>query len=225
MKTNMGICYLVATPIGNYRDITLRAIEILSRVDIVVCEEYRRGTTLLKKIGVEAKEIIELNEHNEQENAVDIVNRLLHNHNVAVISDHGTPGFEDPGHYLVELCVEMGIRIVPVPGPSSLMAALSISNRKIDRFIYGGFLPREKIQRINQLLRLKAASLPIILLDTPYRLYDILDLVDEIFGRRQNVTLACNLTQQDECIYQGELEIVRKELKQKKAEFVLIIHC
>ncbi len=224
MKTTIGTCYLVATPIGNYRDITLRAIDILSDADIIVCEEYRRGTTLLKKIGVQAKEIIELNEHNEQENAMEIVTRILQNQNVAVISDHGTPGFEDPGHYLIELCVEMGVRIVPIPGPSSLMAALSISNRKIDRFIYGGFLPREKTQRKNQLLRLKSVNLPIILLDTPYRLYDTLDLVSEIFGQRQIVTLACNLTQPDEGIYQGELEIVRRDLRQKKAEFVLIIY-
>ena len=167
MKTNIGICYLVATPIGNFRDITLRAIDILSSADIIVCEEYRRGTTLLKKIGVDAKEILELNEHNEQANAMDIVTRILKNQNVAVISDHGTPGFEDPGHYLIELCVEMGIRIVPIPGPSSLMAALSISNRKMDRFVYGGFLPRDKSQRKNQLLRLKASNLPIIIIGHP----------------------------------------------------------
>jgi 16S rRNA (cytidine1402-2'-O)-methyltransferase len=224
MNTNIGICYLVATPIGNYRDITLRAIDILSSADIIVCEEYRRGTTLLKKIGVEAKEIFELNEHNEQINASDIVNRILKNQNVALISDHGTPGFEDPGHYLIELCVEMGIRVVPIPGPSSLMAALSISNRKLDRFIYGGFLPRDKNQRKNQLLRLKVSNLPIILLDTPYRLYETLDLVGEIFGQRHIITLACNLTQPDESIYQGELETVRRDLRQKKAEFVLIIY-
>jgi 16S rRNA (cytidine1402-2'-O)-methyltransferase len=224
MKTNLGICYLVATPIGNFRDITLRAIDILSSADIVVCEEYRRGTTLLKKIGVVAKEIIELNEHNEHENANVIVTRILKNQNVAVISDHGTPGFEDPGHYLIELCVEMGIRLVPIPGPSSLMAALSISNQKMDRFVYGGFLSRDKSQRKNQLLRLKASNLPIILLDTPYRLYDTLDLVGETFGHRHNVTLACNLTQPGEGIYHGELDTVRRELSQKKAEFVLIIY-
>jgi 16S rRNA (cytidine1402-2'-O)-methyltransferase len=224
MKTNIGICYLVATPIGNFRDITLRAIDILSSADIIVCEEYRRGTTLLKKIGVDAKEILELNEHNEQATAMDIVTRILKNQNVAVISDHGTPGFEDPGHYLIELCVEMGIRIVPIPGPSSLMAALSISNRKLDKFVYGGFLPRDKSQRKNQLIRLMASNLPIILLDTPYRLYDTLDLVGETFGQKHNVTLACNLTQPDESIYQGELESVRRDLRQKKAEFVLIIY-
>ena len=224
IKTIIGQCYLVATPIGNFRDITLRAVDILASADIIVCEDYRIGTTLLKKIGVHAKEIIELNEHNEQDNAMEVVNRILQNQNVAVISDHGTPGFEDPGHYLIELCVEMGIRIVPIPGPSSLMAALSIANRKIDSFIYGGFLPREKSQRKNQLLRLKAANLPIILLDTPYRLYDTLDLVGDTFGQRHNVTLACNLTQPDESIYQGDLEIVRRDLRQKKAEFVLIIY-
>ena len=224
MKKNTGICYLVATPIGNPRDITLRAIDTLSSADFIICEEYRRGTTLLKQIGVQPKELLTLNRHNEKEIAIEIAQKILAGSSVAIISDHGTPGFEDPGHYLIELCVDMGIKVVPIPGPSSLMAALSVSYRKLDSFVYGGFLSRDKNTRRNQLLRLKAANLPVILLDTPYRLTDILDLVEEVYGRRQSITLACNITHSDESIYQGDLDFVRNQVKQKKAEFVLIIH-
>ena len=220
----IAACYIVATPIGNPRDITLRALDILSSVEIIVCEEYRRGTTLLKKINVIPKEIISLNEHNEQEIAPEIANRILNNHSVALISDHGTPGFEDPGQYLISLCIQMGIRVIPIPGPSSVMATLSIAGVKWGQFVYGGFLSREKTLRKKQLLHLKSLGLPIILLDTPYRLHEILTLVDEVFGKKQKVTLACDLTQRGEKIYQDEIGVILNQTNKKKAEFVLLIH-
>ena len=224
MKKKFGACFLVATPIGNPRDITLRAIETLSEADIIICEEYRRGTTLLKRIGVQPRELLTLNEHNEKDIAMDVVQKTLKGSNVALISDHGTPVFEDPGQYLIGLCLDMGIKVVPIPGPSSLMAAISVSNHKLDSFVYGGFLSRDKNIRKSQLIRLKGTNLPVILMDTPYRMNQILDLVEEVFGHRNNITLACNISHPDESIYQGELEIVRNQIKQKKAEFILIIH-
>src|SRR5512142_1936519 len=120
-----GHLYIVATPIGNPRDITLRALDVLQEVDAVICEEYREGSTLLKKLGI-SKEVIEINEHNETDQAPQVLQRLLLQQSMALISDCGTPVFADPGATLIKLVVDSGVPVVPIPGPSSLMATLSI---------------------------------------------------------------------------------------------------
>ncbi|NMC85579.1 MAG: 16S rRNA (cytidine(1402)-2'-O)-methyltransferase, partial [Anaerolineaceae bacterium] len=112
-----GILYIVATPIGHPDDITLRAIEVLKQADAVVCEEYKPGTTLLKKLGIQGKELILLNEHNEPEMAADLLMRLLNGQTLALFSDCGTPVFSDPGHYLIQLAASSGVKVSPVPGP------------------------------------------------------------------------------------------------------------
>ena len=126
-----GVLSIVATPIGNPGDITLRAIEILKNTDAVICEEYKPGSTLLKKLGIIDKELVLLNEHNEAEVAADLLIRLLDGQNLALISDCGTPVFSDPGAYLIQMASSSGVRVTPVPGPSSLMALLSILDFKI----------------------------------------------------------------------------------------------
>jgi len=219
-----GKLFIVATPIGNYQDITLRALEVLKNVDAVICEEYRQGSTLLKKLGLPQKELITLNEHNENEQTAEIINRLAQNQSFALVSDCGTPVFADPGHYLISQVSQFNFDVVPIPGPSSLMAALSILDFKMEQFVYGGFLPRVPAERRNQLQKLRSVGIPVVLMDTPYRLDALLEDIIKIFGANQSITLACNLTLNDEKIFRDSAAELRKKLQSRKGEYVLIIH-
>ncbi len=223
MSQETGSLYTVAVPIGNYKDITLRALEVLKEVNAVICEERREGSTLLKKLGVE-NELICLNEHNEETQSIEIVTRLQQGQSLALVSDCGTPVFADPGSWLIDQVVGSGIEVVPIPGPSSLMAALSVSSIKIDRFVYGGFLNRDDTQRRRELERLKAFGMPVVLMDTPYRLTALLTDISKTFGKGVNVLLACDLTLPGERIFRGQASQVLNRVHGKKSEFVLIIY-
>lgn len=218
-----GHLYIVATPIGNPRDITLRALDILQEVDAVICEEYREGSTLLKKLGI-SKEIILLNEHNEAEKAPTIVERLRSNQSVALISDCGTPVFADPGATLIRMVIDQGLSVKPIPGPSSLMAALSILDFKLDRFIYAGFLPRDRDERRKALKHLRSNRFPIILMDAPYRLFPLIEDLEVVYGAGVSITLAMDLTLPGEMIFRGTIGEAKNSLGQRKGEFVLIVH-
>jgi 16S rRNA (cytidine1402-2'-O)-methyltransferase len=218
-----GCLYVVATPIGNVRDITLRAMDVLQEVDAVVCEEYREGSTLLKKLGIN-KEIILINEHNEAEQAPAIATRLHLGQSIALISDCGTPVFADPGATLIHHLVEQGIPVVPIPGPSSLMAALSVLDLKLDRFIYAGFLPRDRTERRKALKYLRSTRFPIILMDAPYRLSPLLEDLEYTYGGGANITLAMDLTLNGETIFRGTIAEARTRLSQRKSEFVVIVY-
>ncbi len=219
-----GRLYIVAVPIGNPRDITLRALDVLKEVDAVICEEQREGSTLLKRLGIE-KEILLLNEHNEPGQAPMIAQRiLLQNQSLALISDCGTPVFADPGAALIHTAVELGIQVVPIPGPSSLMAALSVLDVRLDRFIYAGFLPRDRAERRKALKHLRVTRYPIILMDAPYRLSALLDDLDAVYGGNVTITLAMDMTQPSEMIYRGTINEAKKQLGQRKSEFVLVVH-
>ncbi|HWQ46397.1 MAG TPA: SAM-dependent methyltransferase [Longilinea sp.] len=219
-----GTLYIVATPIGNPRDITLRAIDILKEVDAVICEERRQGSTILKQIGVQAKELIELNEHNEAEKASDLAMQIIQGRSMALISDCGTPLFADPGAALIRAASEIGVTVSPVPGASSLMAALSVVDTKLDSYYFAGFLPPKSDQRRQRLNALRYQKTSIVLMDTPYRLVTVLDEVMKAFGSSTNVTLAMDLTLPSELILRGRLGDVKDIAGQRKAEFILIIH-
>ena len=220
----IGKLYIIATPIGNYDDITLRAIKTLREVDVIICEEPRQATTLLKKLDITIKQLVSLNEHNESEQAGQIIQAMFMGQNMALISDCGTPVFSDPGAVLIKTCVDNGIQVVPIPGTSSLMAALSILDFKIENFYFAGFLPRESQQRKNELYKLKAIKSPIVLMDTPYRLVKLLEELEVAFGKGCQVTLTCDLTLPSESIFRGRLDAIRKKVGTRKAEFMLIIH-
>jgi len=224
MTIEKGRLYVVATPIGNPRDITLRAMDILQEVDAVICEEQREGSTLLKKLGIQ-KEIILVNEHNEPEMCPLIAQRmLLQNHSLALISDCGTPVFADPGSALIAHLTSMGIQIVPVPGPSSLMAALSVLDFKIERFIYAGFLPRDKEERRRAMKYLRSLRIPVVFMDAPYRLVPVLDDLAAVFGDNVAITLCIDLTLPGEAVLRGPLKEISRRVNQRKGEFVLIVH-
>jgi 16S rRNA (cytidine1402-2'-O)-methyltransferase len=221
---NPGLLYVVATPIGNYKDITLRALEIFRSASAVVCEEQREGSILMKKLGIDPVELITLNEHNEKTRTPDIITRLWQGQTLALISDCGTPVFADPGSNLIAQVVQAGIRVVPIPGPSSLMAALSILDTRLDKFQFAGFLPREAAQRIRELEKLRDVRLPVILMDTPYRMQALLADISKVFGQGQAITLATNLTLPNEKIFRGRVKDVIQGTRGIKAEFILILH-
>ena len=223
MAKRAGTLYIVATPIGNMGDITLRAVETLRSVDAVICEEYKPGSTLLKRLEINDKELILLNEHNEAEKAAELLPRLLNGESFALISDCGTPVFSDPGAYLIQLASSSGITVTPLPGASSLMATLSLLDTKIERFVFAGFLPRDPEQRRRELSKYRGYRMPVVVMDTPYRLAAVLEDVAKIFGKAQWVMVAFDLTLPGERVYRGEVGNVAKEIGGKKVEFMLVI--
>lgn len=218
-----GKLFIVATPIGNPQDITLRAIETLKTVDAVICEERKDGSRLLKQLEVTGKPLIELNEHNEGDMIQQVLIDLMNGKNMALISDCGTPVFSDPGKQLLKLMSEMRIQVVPVPGASSLTAALSLCPFDMENFTFLGFLPPKTEQRAAVLQKHKISEFPIILMDTPYRLRKLLDEVSKTFGRQQQIFLALDLTLSSEATYLGTVQDIAAQVQAKKAEFILIL--
>jgi 16S rRNA (cytidine1402-2'-O)-methyltransferase len=216
--------FLVSVPIGNYDDITLRALKILRDVDFIICEEYKEGRRLLAQYKIE-KELIALNEHNEKEIVNDILLKILDGNNAALISDCGTPLFSDPGHLLVDLCISQKINVVPVPGASSLLPALVGSGLDFEKFFYYGWLSPKKDIRRQELFKLKFMKNIIVFLDTPYRLKSLLADVVKMLGKNIPIVLAFELTKKDERFYRGTAEEILKLAEQKnlKGEFVLLV--
>ena len=219
-----GTLFIVATPIGNQQDITLRAVEILKTADRIVCEERRIGSTILRQLKVGEKQLIELNEHNEEQLAQELAMALVNGENLALISDCGTPAFADPGVLLVQLAMDYGIKVVPVPGASSLMALLSISPEPLKEFYFAGFLPRKEEERKGKLDQLRKMKVPIVLMDTPYRLERMLQDIQNTFGKGRMITLGLNLTLPNEKVIHQPVGDILKKLKGQKAEFILIVH-
>ncbi len=219
-----GTLYLVSTPIGNPDDLTLRGRRILSEVDTVVCEEARVGSTLLSHYSL-TKPLVELNEHTETEQAPGLIERLTHGENLALISDHGTPLVADPGASLIRNALDAGIRVVPIPGASAVLAALVASGLPAMRFRFLGQLPAKTELRRRALARLKNLPETLVLLEAPYRLMPLLKSLREEFGPGRRAAVACNLTMSDERIVRGTLAEVVAEFEQHpfKGEFVLIV--
>lgn len=220
----MSKLFLVSTPIGNYEDITLRALKILKETDFIICEEYKEAKRFLSHYQIE-KELISLNEHNEKEVVNDILLKIVDGKSAALISDAGTPLFSDPGHLLVEVCISQNIKIIPVPGANSLLPALVGSGLDFEKFYYYGWLSPKKEIRRKQLLDLKKIKEVIVLLDTPYRLKSLLFDITKILGKNIRIVLAFQLTMKNENFYRGTAGEILKIVEQKnlKGEFVLII--
>ncbi|MBW7888585.1 MAG: 16S rRNA (cytidine(1402)-2'-O)-methyltransferase [Bacteroidetes bacterium] len=219
-----GILYLVATPIGNYADITFRAVEVLRNVDIVVYEERKEGNRLLSHLKIE-KPVESLNEHNEAAATFHILNYLKQGKHVALISDCGTPVFSDPGQLLVQKAFEQKIKVVPVPGASSLMPALTVSGFSINQFVYYGWLSPKRPRRIAELQKLRSEKKTIVLMDTPYRLTALIRDIADVFGNTRRLCVAFELTLPDEEIFHGTAQqlLQQFENEEKKGEFVIVI--
>lgn len=219
-----GKLFLVATPIGNLDDMTFRAVETLKNVDIVVYEERKEGSRLLRHYGIE-KPVESLNEHNEAASTFIILDHLKNGKNVAIVSDCGTPVFSDPGQLLVRKAVEEGIKVVPIPGASSLMPALTVSGFSIDQFVFYGWLSPKRPRRLVELQQLRRELRTIILMDTPYRLVALMKDIAEVFGVTRRICVAFDLTMPDEEIFHGTAPnlAAKFEKEDRKGEFVLVI--
>jgi 16S rRNA (cytidine1402-2'-O)-methyltransferase len=225
MITMNGTLYLVATPIGNYDDITLRAITVLKQADVVVYEERKEGHRLLAHYGIPEKLVESLNEHNEAAACFHILEHLKQGKNVALISDAGTPVFSDPGQILVRKAIDMNVKVVPVPGASSLMPALTVCGFSIEQFLFYGFLSPKSPRRISELRQLRSERRTMVFMDTPYRLVPLLHDLAEVFSGGRRVCIGFNLTMPDEQIFRGTaLELYRQfEKKGMKGEFVVVV--
>ncbi len=217
--------YVVATHIGNEDDITLRALKVLKNVDFVICEERKIGSRLLRYYEIK-KPVELLNEHNEAENTQPLLERLLYDgESAAIISDAGTPLFADPGNQLVDLCHKNGVNVYPVPGPSSIMAALMGSGIPLKQFFYYGFLPANRHERIEALRKFRIkGGVDTVFLETPYRLAKLLKDMAKMLGNNRRIIIAYKLTQPQEKFFVGTLEevmIMTKDLP--KGEFVIIL--
>ena len=213
---------LIATPIGDPGDMTLRAIEVLRAADVVIGEERKEVSKLLKRLGIEGKRLELLNEHTRDEDLGDLVS-LCRTSRVALVTDCGTPGFCDPGARLVELCRKEGLSSKPIPGASSLMCLLSVSGSNLREFLFRGFLPAEKEERglaLNELIREKR---PVVLMDTPYRMGRLLAELAERFPARR-VLLGCDFTQESETIIEAFARDLPALTGERKAEFILILY-
>ncbi len=229
--------YIVSTPIGNYEDITLRALRILKECDFIICEELKEARRFLSYYKIE-KELFPLNEHNENESANELILKLLvpkgwtsKGKSAALISDCGTPLFSDPGHLLVDLALQNRIEVIPVPGASSLLTALVGSALDFEKFYYYGWLSPKKDIRRKQLLdlRKRRSSGPngetIVLMDTPYRLKTLLEDIVKLLGPNIPCVLAFELTKEKEKFYRGNAQNILNAVEREnlKGEFVLII--
>ncbi|MDX1515021.1 MAG: 16S rRNA (cytidine(1402)-2'-O)-methyltransferase [Gammaproteobacteria bacterium] len=227
VKTSLpGCLFVVATPIGNLDDISKRARDVLTSVDRILAEDTRHSARLLTSIGASTT-VNAYHDHNERDMSAIVVARLKEGENVALICDAGTPAVSDPGYHLLKLAHENGIRVVPVPGPSAVIAALSVCGLPVDRFMFEGFLPSRAGQRRSRLRELSDSPHTFVLLESPHRIVDALDDMVEIFGPERPASVAKEMTKMYESVQTGTLGSLRawllEETERRKGEFVLVV--
>lgn len=218
--------YIVATPIGNLDDITLRAIDTLKRVDLIAAEDTRHSGLLLQHLGIKAM-LFSLHDHNEQEKAHVLIEKLQSGLSIALVSDAGTPLINDPGYHLVKACRENDIKVVPIPGACAAIAALSVAGLPSDKFIYEGFLPAKSKARQDSLASLITEPRTMIFYESTHRLLETLKDMQTIFGANKQIVLAKELTKTWETIVSfpvNELiDWLNQDASRQKGEFVLIV--
>jgi len=218
-----GTLYLVATPIGNLEDITLRALRVLRECDVVAAEDTRHSGQLLKHFGI-SKPLLSYFQFNEAKRSEEIIERLRRGEKIALVTDAGSPGISDPGERVVRAAIAAGLRVEAVPGACALVAALTASGLPTDQFHFVGFLPHKSGQRRNKLESLKAVPGALILYESPFRIERLLGELVEVFPERE-VVLARELSKKFEEFLRGKpaalLEIATK--RKLKGEFVVLI--
>jgi 16S rRNA (cytidine1402-2'-O)-methyltransferase len=218
-----GTLYVVATPIGNLEDVTLRALRVLKEVDLVACEDTRRTRGLLAHIGVHAP-LTSYFEGNKLAKGEVLLRALRDGRSVALVTDAGTPGISDPGFLLVRAAREAGIRVVPVPGPSAVIAALSAAGVPADRFVFEGFLPVKPGRRLRRLHALHELETTVVCYESPHRILASLEAVGQVFGDIE-IVIARELTKQFEEIVRGTAAELSAHFARGAArgEFTLVI--
>jgi 16S rRNA (cytidine1402-2'-O)-methyltransferase len=213
---------IIATPIGNYEDLSLRALQSLREAEVVFCESTKETSKLLKYHHITQKKYFEVSEHTTSESHNEYIN-LCKTQNCVLVSDCGTPGFCDPGFELIKLCREQNVPVTALPGASSLMFLISLASEKIKSFYFRGFLSAENLERSQQLNQLKKITEPIILMDTPYRFKKMREEIQNAFPNRKTLWVL-NATQQTEL----HIEVFGKEISKQqwpeKAEFMVLVY-
>jgi len=226
MNNKQGILYIVATPIGNLNDITNRAIEILNKVDICAAEDTRKSIKLFNAHNINTK-LTSYHKFSESNKTISLIKELLRGKDVAIISDAGTPLISDPGKYLVNEAIEQGIKIVPIPGATSVITALSVSGFDIDNFKYFGFLPRKKNERKVLIKEICTSGITSVVFESGKRVENLLDDISQELREDIQILVAREMTKIHETFYRGNAEEVKEQLDLSKygtkGEFVLIV--
>ena len=209
--------YIVSTPIGNLKDLSFRAVEVLKDVEYILAEDTRRTSILLSKYDIN-KKLISYNDMNKEKKTKNIINDLL-NYIVALVSDCGTPGISDPGFYLVRECVRNNILISPIPGPTAFVSALVCSGLPTDKFTFYGFLPKKEQKKIQILKDIKHTT---IFYESPHRLLKTLVTISKILPEKK-IIIGRELTKKFETFYRGTARELLEQIKIVKGEIVLII--
>jgi 16S rRNA (cytidine1402-2'-O)-methyltransferase len=221
-----GILYVVATPIGNLGDITMRAIDILKQVDAIAAEDTRHSAGLLTHFGIH-KKLIAVHEHNEQQSAQLLLQRIQQGEQIALITDAGTPGISDPGAVVVDVLISHGVKVVPIPGASAVIAALSASGITDSAFMFVGFLPASASQRRKKLESLQAVDATLVFYEAPHRIVDCVNDLMQVLGAERRITIARELTKTFETIHRCNLAEagawLQQDTNQQRGEFVLLI--
>lgn len=222
--------YIAARDIGNYKDNTERLKEILIKSDLILVESFREATTLFKtlNINIEREKLIEFSEHtNKSKEIYEIVEKILNCKIATLISDCGTPILEDPGKILLEYCYSNNIKVKPIPGVSSITAAIMSLPFNFKEFYYAGLLSRDDKERERKLIYLKKLNIPIIILDTPYRMNKVLNAIKKVYSKNKIIGLCLDLTTDKEEIIIDEIvniyERFNKSEDKNKREFIIVI--
>jgi 16S rRNA (cytidine1402-2'-O)-methyltransferase len=219
-----GTLYIVATPIGNLEDITLRALRILKQADRIACEDTRHTRKLLEHHGIN-RPLVSYHEHNEAAATSALIGRLLGGESIALVSDAGTPLVSDPGYRVVAAARQRGIAVTPIPGPSALLAALAASGLPTDAFHFAGFLPARRAERRRILEKLAGEPATVVCYETPHRILEALEDIEQVLGPRR-IALARELTKIHEEFLFGDASSVRQTLASRpavKGEITLVI--
>lgn len=217
--------YLLATPIGNLADISLRTLHVLQLADTIACEDTRTTRNLLQQYGITPRHMLAAHQHNEGTAAQQIIECLAQGQRVALVSDAGTPAISDPGAYTVQCVMQAGFRVIPLPGPSSVITALSVAGITHGAVLFYGFLPTKKQERLQTLTQLLATSYAIVLLEAPHRITQLSEELLETASER-TITIARELTKQFEHIVTLPISSLHSwlETSPQKGEFVCVIH-
>jgi len=226
MTSNSGFLYVVATPIGNLSDISARALDILSKVDLIAAEDTRHTKRLLSHHQIENR-LISLHDHNESQQLKLLVERIKNGESIALVSDAGTPLISDPGYKLVHELRSKGYRIIPIPGACALVAALSVSGLATDSFVFEGFLPSKAQARVKMLSSLKNEARTMIFYESTHRIKSSVSDMTSVFGAGRRACIARELTKTFETVHTNQLgmlmEILNADALQTKGEFVVMV--
>src|SRR5216683_2441316 len=217
--------YLVATPIGNLEDITLRAVRVMKEVDVVACEDTRQTQKLLNHYGITTR-TVSYHEHNEMTRAAELVKDLQEGASVALVTDAGMPGISDPGYRLISLAIRHHVPVVPIPGASAFLAALVASGMPTDSFRFGGFLPAKRGERREALEAIRTSPRTQVFYEAPHRIVETLSDVVEVLGKERHVVIAREVTKLHEEFLRGRAGEVLETLKARdgvKGEITLLI--